>query len=627
MTVVMLRLSGQSGPEAERAANALLDLRTGPARLERVLVTDDTTLLTEHAAAYQRLVTSNRVYALLCVAVGPRTEADRRLRLPGNLGGNQGYGVLWVGDPAGIDWRAAVAGVANGHVGSSTGLDQLIELLSIDGVFDRVHAAFGDKVPGKVASPGLRLAGEDDEAATFAAALALAIGWLCGQGSGSPDGERPLSALLPSEVGGASLAEDGPIARYRDEVELAASAAARALVKFTGLGGVLRRGDGGIHDYLVQAQAALADLRDLTTRLLRESDAVGDLTDNQRRSLRDAGILFRADSAPSSPAPTAVAAAERSPVYRVLSEAIRGGDTLVLVERRLTRTADAVKRRGSASYLPQVDVACPITLLDHLADQHPRRTLRSTEAAEARQELGVDAAVQSARALADLVVGVANREWSTSLVSSGNLSRVRIAMHGVRVAMAERAESAGDLGGRTGAGRLTRLGRALLPMLHDLVLRVAVHEVAAPSAGGQEAFGAAHDRAATLLTEWTEHVQADGVTAQPPFVSADRYPISLTVEDEVAEIREALQYPPNGEMWQLCAPDDIVALDIAAGPEVIRFASRLNKDGLAGTLANGEIEWTSSGTCAGLLRLVPLKPGIVDHRWSEASAASATGVP
>ena len=98
------------------------------------------------------------------------------------------------------------------------------------------------KVPGRVASPGLRLAGADDEAATFAAALAVAIRRL---GDPGPGADGPFPALLPAQAGGATLAEGGPLARYRDEVAESVAAASDALGKLTGLGGMFRHGDGG----------------------------------------------------------------------------------------------------------------------------------------------------------------------------------------------------------------------------------------------------------------------------------------------------------------------------------------------------------------------------------------------
>ncbi len=94
MTVHRLSLSGLTDDEADQAVQALF---VHP-RLERVLVDDDVELLAKHEAAYQRLITSNRVHTLLCVAVGARAESDGRLWLPEYLGHVQGYGVLWIGD-------------------------------------------------------------------------------------------------------------------------------------------------------------------------------------------------------------------------------------------------------------------------------------------------------------------------------------------------------------------------------------------------------------------------------------------------------------------------------------------------------------------------------------------------
>src|SRR5215469_9963764 len=166
MTVEILRLSGKETTEAEQAANTLLDLRTGPRDLRNLLVLDDTALLDQHAPVYRRLDTAGRVEDMLCVAVGPRAGNDRVLRLPGNLGGTQGSPVVWVSDPSGIDWRVAPAAIALGHPPSkASGLDHLVELLSVEDMFKRVHKTLIYKVPGRVASPGLWLAGADDEAA------------------------------------------------------------------------------------------------------------------------------------------------------------------------------------------------------------------------------------------------------------------------------------------------------------------------------------------------------------------------------------------------------------------------------------------------------------------------------
>ena len=72
MTVEILSLSGMSAAEAGAAATALLDIDSGsgPDRLDRLLVLDDTALLGEHADVYPQIENSNRVEKLLCVTVG-----------------------------------------------------------------------------------------------------------------------------------------------------------------------------------------------------------------------------------------------------------------------------------------------------------------------------------------------------------------------------------------------------------------------------------------------------------------------------------------------------------------------------------------------------------------------------
>jgi hypothetical protein len=150
--------------------------------------------------------------------------------------------------------------------------------------------------------------------------------------------------------------------------------------------------------------------------------------------------------------------------------------------------------------------------------------------------------------------------------------------------------------------------------LCDLTLKVLAAESASPSASGQEAFGHAHDRAAGLLAEWTRHVHANGVLSPPSFATSSVHEVPYAGEDDVAEIKEAIMYEPSQMMWQLSGPDDLSALDAAVVPQMVRFAPRLNKDVLAGALPPDTV-WTSSGSYAGLLRLVPLRAGIASSNW------------
>jgi hypothetical protein len=98
--------------------------------------------------------------------------------------------------------------------------------------------------------------------------------------------------------------------------------------------------------------------------------------------------------------------------------------------------------------------------------------------------------------------------------------------------------------------------------------------------------------------------------------------VPFTVEDDLARVREALSYPAAAEMWQLCGPEDLGVLDVSVPPLTVRFAPRLLGAALAGLLPEQPV-WTSSGSFAGLLRLVPLRPGVVISSWGEYDGLAA----
>jgi hypothetical protein len=240
-------------------------------------------------------------------------------------------------------------------------------------------------------------------------------------------------------------------------------------------------------------------------------------------------------------------------------------------------------------------------------------------AAGARHELGLDEAARAAKSLEDLVLTVANREWSPAATSRSEVARIRVALEGVCKALTEHAAAMDSADNEARGARLTRLGESLAPVLRDVALQPLAAESARPSTGGQEAFEAAHDLAATRLEEWARHVAANGVSSPPPFATSSMTDtVPYADDDDVAEIRETLLSQPHQEMWQLCAPEDLSALNVDVAPEVVRFASRLSKNALTGTLPGGDPVWTSSGSYAGVLRLVPLRPRFVSSSWSEA---------
>jgi hypothetical protein len=628
VSVVVLSLSGLSAAEAGQATTALLDIDGGADRLERLLVLDDTALLSEHLDVYEHLDTANRVEKLVCVTVGPRPGDGRKLELPGNLGGTMGSPVLWVSRPAGVDWKMTKSLVANRHPGPApAAVDRhpLIGLLSVEEMFDRVHQTFGD-VRDRVASPGLWLAGEDDEAATFAGALAVAIRHVCDPGPGV---EGPFPGLLPDRAGGARLAETGPLARYLGRVGELDRAAAHALDRRAGLGGLLRHGESEVKAHVIKVGEALTDLRDLVDHVLRDADVaggLGDLTSSQQSLVRNAGLEFEADAALHSTTGPASSVAQQSLVYRAVAGALQGGDPIPPVGERLMATERELGRKGSAAYLPEVPVRCPATLLADLTSSASPKLSRRPGHSEARRELGLEQAVAAAKALTDLIVGVANREWSPAAVTSGELVRAKAALDGASRALTGFASDAGGHQGGTRATRRARLADNLVPVVRDLVLYVVAAELASPSASGPEALRVAKDRAATMVSEWTGLVQAQGVTAQPSFASDAARGAPYAVEDDVASVRDALLHPVRDEMWQLCGPADLRALDVDAPTLSVRFASRLTKGALR-SLPGDEPVWTSSGSYAGVLRLVPLRPGIFASTWTEAESQDPSIVP
>lgn len=622
MTVEVLRLSDLEADDALKATDRLLDHKAGgPLRLRRLLVLDDADRLVEHERAYRRLETGRRVANTLCVAAGPLAAADGALALPESLGGSQGIGVIWVGDELGVDWRFA-APIADGHAGGRvSGLGHLVELLQDDDLFTRVHEAVRERIPGKVASPGLWLAGADAEDEAFAAALALSVSRITQPGQGTAG---PFAGLLPMAAGGATLAPGGRLARDRNEVAEWSDAAAKALEKSGGLGRLFGRGDGGARGHAIEAGVVLGGLRDLVSHLLRDANAnPGDgLTAHQHQLIQAAGIQFPPAAA------TGIGGAEaESLVYREVAAAIEGGDTLPFVAGRLQATERGLERRGSASYLPEVELRCPRQLLDRLANP-PQRQARPA-AGGAQDEIPVDDARRAADALAELVIAVANLEWSPLTPSAAEVSRVRIALSVMTKALPA-ATSAAGANGKTGSGArrawVSGHAESLRPVLYALVLRVAAAAGSARGATGMQSRTAASELTGRLLKQWNEHVHDHGISDAPPFAAesgVEVAPLEMN-ESGAAEIRDAVAYAAEREMWQLCMPGDLDLLDLSAPPSAVRFAPRQNREVLAGTVPL-ETVWTSSGSYAGLLRLIPVQDSFVTARWHDADGDNQPG--
>jgi hypothetical protein len=604
MTVEVLRLAGLDVAAAAAAAAGLLwDMEQHP-NLSRTLVIDDTAALVDHTGVYQRLLTSARLKHLLCVALGPLEPPgpdgrNPRIRIPANISSRLGSAVLWVSNPRGIDWELSASAIADGHAGSPvSGLDHLVKALSVDEVFDQVLVKLvSGGVRNGVASPGLWLAGADDEAASFAAALALAIDRLTGPGSGLAAGaEKPFAELIPGSFGTVGLAEGGELAAYRDRIVGAVASTAGALAKPRG--GLLRRGGPDVGDRLNAICRDLRAFRDRVAQLFTEAESGSDLSEGQRRQVTAAGIMLPDPPVLVDPQPGRQDA-NRSAVPRLAVEALRSGDTAPQVTKRLNLTGQQLIHKGSASYLPEVTKTCPVDLIDQPGPREP----------------WLQDAARAADGLAALVVTVARKEWSGGAAVADEITRIRIALDGIAATLVAQASQdvPVNAGGVRGS-RLARLSDSLLPILCDLVGAALATEAATPSAGGQEAYERAQARTGDLLTEWRRHADQNGPTAPPPFVRSV-VPDHAYADDNMTAIREALLHDPHAQMWQLCGPDDLSALNVRGSLQVVAFAPRMAKEAL-GVPPPPETTWIRSGY-AGLIRLVPLRDGAVQVEWTD----------
>jgi hypothetical protein len=635
MTVVILRLRGLKVAAAADAADELLSDRDRYPCLDRTLVVDDMAALVSHAEVFQSLLTSRRLSHVLCVAVGPRDtrsparppghgQTDSRpMRIPPDISSSRGSAVLWVSDPRGVEWRLSAAANADGHTGTpADGLECLVDVLSADDVYDRVLKLVVDMQDG-VASPGLHLADADDETAAFAAALTIAIGRITGAGSGAAGGaETPFASLLPGATGAASLEREGELESYRDRINAAASVTSAAIAKSGGH--LFRKAPPDLRGDVVAIGNDLRAFRDQVSALFTQAHAAGEPTGAQRAAMTAAGVrLPPAFASQNSGSPANQPGSGRSPVRLAVTQAIKSGDTLPRVMRRLTLTTQQLKHSGSAAYLPELNRICPPGLLNRLASPAERPSGKAVQAW--RRELGLTEASTAADGLAALIVNVATREWSGSAAVSDEVSRTRIALDGAGKKLADYAATV-TAPPATGAraARRTRLSDVLMPILHDLVDNVIGAESAEASSSGREAFERASDSTESLITKWVQHAAENGATARPSFATSSVHDDGYA-GDELTTLKETLLHDPVQQMWQLCQPDDLGVLDVTQAPRVVAFASRMDKEALGDNLPD-TMTLTASGSHAGLLRLVPLRPGTVRTDDTDDDPGAATGL-
>ncbi|GAA3231062.1 hypothetical protein [Actinocorallia longicatena] len=228
---------------------------------------------------------------------------------------------------------------------------------------------------------------------------------------------------------------------------------------------------------------------------------------------------------------------------------------------------------------------------------------------------------EAGRSLEELlsVLGRADREWAQAtarLNTSDAVVRLRVALD--RAAQELEARGA-DL--RRELSGPPNPDPALRRQLGDLVLAVLEPRLRELSSGSPGEHGDAAARATEdLLRLWDDHVSEHGPIEPPPF-AVDREP-SVAANPHTEDLLRAAAQNPHDVMWQLCSADDLALLDPGHGQvPVVRFAPRSGLAAAAEGRSAAEMVWISSAQHAGVLRLVPIRPGMTSTSWTDEKEA------
>ncbi|MGW2221232.1 hypothetical protein ACWCSD_40140, partial [Nonomuraea sp. NPDC001684] len=358
--VVRLNLRGLGEGAAGEVAALLSD--DGQEDLTSLLVVDDVAALAGHRRAYEMLLASRYTDAVLCVAVGRPQGEPHRIALPGSL--TQAAGVLWVPDPYGIDWRPAAAAPAvrrDRAEGAEAGLLRLLDVLSLSEVF---HEALRrvERMPGRIANPGIRLAWTSAGGDDLRQALAAAGGRLLAAGGGEPP-EPAAAPAAPPTTPPLRLAPGGPLASLADQARAALDEAA-ALGDELGDDVSLMVGPVPAETAATAAGQALGRLRERLEELFAAAHSGARPDAGSRAAVTAAGIV------PAEPEGFD-AARVRASIGRYLDAGLRTGTPLPRLVEGLDRWQTRLMPRGSRALVPRLREVCPDALVAGLRDPEP----------------------------------------------------------------------------------------------------------------------------------------------------------------------------------------------------------------------------------------------------------------
>jgi hypothetical protein len=235
--------------------------------------------------------------------------------------------------------------------------------------------------------------------------------------------------------------------------------------------------------------------------------------------------------------------------------------------------------------------------------------------------IGLGEASAALEGLIDTLRRTAIQEWSRGLARAGVVDAItcaRTAIDGVRVALEKFDEELrSDLSRFPPGTSEGNLGSTVHDQLVDLVLDALAPRWREVTTGDRTRPHERLARARTeeLLAHWDRHVEKRGPLEPPDFARSRSTRRVRVGPEDLAEIARAAGHDSRDVMWQLCSPRDIAQLDTGGRrPPTVRFAPKIAQEAIAGELPF-DVEWIDSVRHAGILRLVPVRPGAVNRTW------------
>ncbi|WP_017570363.1 hypothetical protein [Nocardiopsis halotolerans] len=237
-----------------------------------------------------------------------------------------------------------------------------------------------------------------------------------------------------------------------------------------------------------------------------------------------------------------------------------------------------------------------------------------------RGEIGLERVDSAASSLTALVNEVAREEWYPGT------ERRRLADAARAAASAARAVADALSEATTPASPPSAHAPELESVLHgDLaaLARAALEPLWSGLRSGVpvgDPYQGTRDRAADLLEEYRSHLARVGPHTPPRFTDAGT-PRRVHDGSGLDRALRTLRMEPGERMLQLCDPKHLRLLgDAVSSIGTVRFAPKslreqLSHDGDRAFEAAQTTVWTHGGRLAGIMRLVPLRPGVVRTQW------------